>query len=64
MPPNATRPVLDPLWDAPIEVPASLADTDPVLRGEAMPLGYALRTERVIDLPLGRLLRGQPPLLI
>ena len=63
-PPNAALPGLDPLWDAPIEVPASLADTDPVLRGEAMPPGYAALTERVVDLPLGRLLRGQPPLLI
>lgn len=63
-PPNTSLPGLDPLWDAPIEVPASLADTDPVLRGEAMPPGYAVLAERVVDLPLGRLLRGQPPLLI
>ena len=63
-PANPSLPGLDPLWDAPIEIPASLADTDPVLRGEALPPGYAAVAERVIDLPLGRLLRGQPPLLI
>jgi hypothetical protein len=64
VPASPGLPALDPLWDAPIEVPASLADSDPVLRGEALPPGYAARTERVVDLPLGRLLRGQPPLLI
>ncbi|MDO9074816.1 MAG: hypothetical protein Q7U73_16285 [Rubrivivax sp.] len=63
-PPNVSLPGLDPLWDAPIETPASLADTDPVLRGEALPAGYAQVGERVVNLPLGRLLRGQPVLLI
>lgn len=57
-------PGLDPLWDLPIEAPASLADTDPVLRGEALPAGYGPVAERSVDLPLGRLLRGQPALLI
>ena len=64
LPASPDLPALDPLWDAPIEIPASLADSDPVLRGEALPPGYAVRTERVVDLPLGRLLRGQAPLLI
>lgn len=64
VPANPALPGIDPLWDAPIETPASLADTDPGLRGEALPAGYAALTERIIDLPLGRLLRGQPPLLI
>lgn len=64
VPPDPELPALDPLWDAPIEVPASLADSDPVLRGEALPAGYAPVVERIVDLPLGRLLRGQPVLLI
>lgn len=64
VPANVDLPAADPLWDAPIESPASLADTDPVLRGEALPAGYVNVLERVVDLPLGRLLRGQPPLLI
>lgn len=64
VPPNPELPALDPLWDAPIETPASLADSDPVLRGEALPAGYAQAVDRVVDLPLGRLLRGQPVLLI
>jgi hypothetical protein len=63
-PPNPVLAALDPLWDLPIELPASLADDDPVLRGENMPPGYVAVTSRVIDLPLGRLLRGQPSLLI
>lgn len=64
VPPNAERPGLDPLWDLPLEAPASLADSDPVLRGEALPAGYAAVASRVFDLPLGRLQRGQPPLVI
>jgi hypothetical protein len=64
VPPSVSLPSLDPLWDAPVEVPASLHDSDPVLRGEALPAGYAPVLERVVDLPLGRLLRGQPVLLI
>lgn len=62
--PNPELPAIDPLWDAPIETPASLADNDPVLRGEALPAGYLPAVERAVDLPLGRLLRGQPVLLI
>ena len=58
----ASLPGLDPLWDAPVETPASLDDTDPVLRAEALPTGYVPVAERVVDLPLGRLLRGQLPL--
>ena len=64
VPASVNLPSTDPLWDAPIESPASLADTDAVLRGQALPAGYANVLERVIDLPLGRLLRGQPALLI
>ena len=64
VPASPSLPGLDPLWDAPIEIPASLLDTDTVLRGEAQPAGYTLAAQRQVDLPLGRLLRGQPPLLI
>lgn len=64
VPPNAERPGLDPLWDLPLETPASLADSDPVLRGEALPAGFAAVASRVFDLPLGRLQRGQPSLVI
>ena len=64
VPPNVSLPGIDPLWDLPIETPASLADSDAVLRGEALPAGFVAVNDRVIDLPLGRLLRGQPPLLI
>lgn len=64
VPPSVELPALDPLWDVPIEVPASLADGDPVLRGETLPAGYLPAVERVVDLPLGRMLRGQPVLLI
>jgi len=64
VPPNVSLPGIDPLWDMPIETPASLADSDAVLRGEALPVGFVAVNDRVIDLPLGRLLRGQPPLLI
>lgn len=63
-PPNAAVAKQDLLWDAPVERPASLADDDAVLRGEALPAGYAAVAERRVALPLGRLLRGQPPLLI
>ena len=64
VPPNVSLPSIDPLWDMPIETPASLADSDAVLRGEALPAGYTAVNDRLVDLPLGRLLRGQPPLLI
>ena len=64
VPPNVSLPGIDPLWDLPIEAPLSLADNDAVLRGEALPAGYTAVNDRLIDLPLGRLLRGQPPLLI
>lgn len=64
VPPNVERPALDPLWDLPLETPASLADSDPVLRGEALPAGFAAVASRVFDLPLGRLQRGQPSLVI
>lgn len=60
LPPSPELPVLDPLWDLPREEPASLADTDPVLRGEALPPGYGEVASRVVALPLGRMLRGQP----
>lgn len=64
VPLSVSLPSIDPLWDLPIETPASLADSDAVLRGEALPAGYAAVNDRVFDLPLGRLLRGQAPLLI
>lgn len=64
VPPNVSLPGIDPLWDMPIEAPASLADSDAVLRGEALPAGFVAVNDRLIDIPLGRLLRGQPPLLI
>jgi len=64
LPPNPERSALDPLWDLPLETPASLADDDGVLRGEVLPAGFAAVASRVFDLPLGRLLRGQPPLVI
>lgn len=64
VPASPSLPAQDPLWDAPVETPASLADSDPVLRGEALPVAYAQVAERQLDLPLGRLLRGQPVLLI
>ena len=64
LPASVSLPSIDPLWDMPIETPASLADSDAVLRGDALPAGYSAVTDRVIDLPLGRLLRGQAPLLI
>ena len=63
-PPVATGAPSDPLWDLPVETPASLADDDPVLRGELPPSGFVAAASRVVQLPLGRLLRGQAPLLI
>lgn len=53
-------PQRDPLWDLPLEVPNSLADTDAVLRGEALPAGYAEVADRQVSLPIARLLRGEP----
>jgi hypothetical protein len=64
LPPGAVAAGGDPLWDLPIETPASLADDDPVLRGELPPAGVVAVASRVVQLPLGRLLRGQAPLLI
>jgi hypothetical protein len=64
VPPDVSLPALDPLWDLPLETPASLDDTDPVLLGTAMPAGHAQVLTRVVNLPLGRLLRGQPHLVI
>jgi hypothetical protein len=55
----ADLPQRDPLWDAPREEPNSFADSDTVLRGEALPAGYAKVAERIVALPVGRLLRGQ-----
>lgn len=63
-PASPSLPAQDPLWDAPVETPASLADSDPVLLGEALPTDYVQVAAREVDLPLGRLLRGQPVLLI
>jgi hypothetical protein len=62
-PPSLALPAIDPLWDLPLEQPATLADNDPVLRGEALPAGYVQVAERNVDLSLGRLLRGLPPLV-
>jgi hypothetical protein len=64
VPPNPELPALDPLWDLPLESPAGLDEADPVLLGTAMPAGFAQVLTRVVNLPLGRLLRGQPPLVI
>ncbi|WP_137940127.1 hypothetical protein [Chitinivorax sp. B] len=60
MPPvdRPTLPEQDPFWDLPTEIPASLAASDRVLRGEAPPAGYVIAAQREISLPLGRLLRG------
>jgi hypothetical protein len=63
-PPSPELPVLDPLWDLPREEPASLAETDTVLRGEAIPPGYGEVASRVVALPLGRMLRGQPNVIV
>jgi hypothetical protein len=63
-PPTKDRPTVDPLWDIPLEQPASLADSDAVLRGEKLPPGYAKVAEKVVSLPLGRMLRGQPNFVI
>lgn len=57
-PDRPTLPELDPLWDMPIETPASLAASDRVLRGEAIPVGYTIVAQREVSLPLGQLLRG------
>lgn len=57
-------PAADPLWDLPIEQPATLADTDQVLRGETLPAGYVEAAQRTVQLPLGQLLRGLPHLLV
>ncbi|MDP3084463.1 MAG: hypothetical protein Q8N44_12365 [Rubrivivax sp.] len=62
LPATPDLPAIDPLWDLPRETAASLADSDPVLRGEALPAGYVEVIQRVLPLPLGQLLRGQPHL--
>ena len=56
--------LIDPLWDLPLEQPASLADNDDVLRCERLPPDYAEVSHRIVPLPLGRLLRGQPDLML
>lgn len=53
-------PQRDPLWDLPLETPATLADADEVLRGETLPPGYVEVADREVALPVARLLRGQP----
>ena len=60
MPDPANLPQRDPLWDLPLEVPNTLADTDAVLRGAALPAGYAEVADREVTLPIARLLRGEP----
>lgn len=61
-PPSLELPSLDPLWDLPRELVGSLADSDPVLRGDALPAGYTEVLQRVLPIPLGQILRGQPHL--
>lgn len=63
-PTSVEQPSIDPLWDLPREQPASLADNDDVLRCERLPPGYAEVMHRIVPLPLGRLLRGQPDLML
>ena len=64
VPATPDLPSIDPLWDLPLEQPASLADTDPVLRADALPAGHVEVAQRVVALPLGHVLRGQPNLML
>ncbi len=59
VPNPADLPQRDPLWDLPREQPNSFADADAVLRGEALPPGYAKVADREVTLPTARLLRGE-----
>ncbi|WP_148716401.1 hypothetical protein [Chitinolyticbacter meiyuanensis] len=57
-PPDPDLPARDPLWDVPLETPASWAAGDDVLTGAALPPGYAAVASRVMTLRLGLLARG------
>lgn len=59
MPIPADLPQRDPLWDVPREQPDTFTDPDPVLRGEALPAGYAKVADRRVTLPVAQLLRGE-----
>ncbi|WP_255990914.1 hypothetical protein [Chitinolyticbacter albus] len=57
-PPDPDLPARDPLWDVPLETPASWAASDGVLTGATLPVGYAAVASRVVALRLGLLARG------
>ena len=63
-PTPADLPQRDALWDLPIETPLSFRHNNDVLRGAAIPNGYTKVAETVLEVPVGRLLRGQPDVLI
>lgn len=57
-PPTPDAAARDPLWDLPLEAPTALDDGDGVVLGAGLPAGYAAVLEPIVEVPLGRLVRG------
>ena len=57
-------PLLDPLWDLPVETLAPPGDDDPVATGEELPAGYTANVIRVVQFALGKCLFGEPEFVI
>jgi hypothetical protein len=51
-------PLLDPLWDLPLETPPAPGAPDPVSTGELLPANYTAKTAVDIDFTLGELRSG------
>jgi hypothetical protein len=63
-PATTDLPLLDPLWDLPLEELADPGDDDPVANGEELPADYTANVSRVVQFALGRCLFGEPEFVI
>ncbi len=57
-------PLLDPLWDLPVEQLAAPGDDDPVATGTELPTGYTANVKRVVEFTLGKCLCEEPEFVI
>lgn len=64
VPNPATLPLLDPLWDLPVETLAAPGLDDPAASGTVLPAGYTAKSERIVSFVLGKCLCEEPEFVI
>ena len=57
-------PMLDPLWDLPLEQLAAPGEDDPVATGAEPPANYTANVSRTVEFTLGKCLSGIPDFVI